>query len=132
MMAIGACLLDTHAALWWWCDSPMLGPQAREVIAATEIPMMVSVTSALEISIKYRLGKLPDIGDPRESYGKLMARNGFKSLEITEGHAMKAGLLPGDHRDPFDRLIAAQALIEGLTVVTRDPAFAAFGCDVIW
>jgi PIN domain nuclease of toxin-antitoxin system len=125
-------LLDTHAALWWWCNSPLLGSGARDAIAQADADVRVSVTSALEIAIKHRLGKLDDIGDPATNYARLMAQNGFASLPVTEAHAMRAGLLPGEHRDPFDRLIAAQGLIEGMTIVTRDPAFAGFGCNVVW
>ena len=125
-------LLDTHAALWWWSASPKLGRQAGEVIGFPESVIFVSAASAWEIATKYRLGKLDDIGNPQSNYARLMAANGFASLAVIEAHAMTAGLLPGEHRDPFDRLIAAQALVEGHVVITRDPAFVGFGCDVIW
>lgn len=127
-----ALLLDTHAAIWWWLDSVRLGGAARRAIIDDNLPVVVSVVSAIEIAIKYRIGKLPEFGDPQARYATLMANDRFAPLAVTQEHAIHAGLLPGDHRDPFDRLIAAQALIEGLTVVTRDPAFAAFGCDVLW
>lgn len=125
-------LLDTHALIWWWLDAPQLSAKARDVIGAGEHDVFVSVASVWEIATKWRIGKLQEIEDPASQYEPLMVRNGFISLMMREEHAMKAGLLVGDHRDPFDRLIAAQALIEGLTVITRDPALAAFGCDVIW
>ena len=75
---------------------------------------------------------MDNIGDPSLRYPALMKAHDFASLLVTEAHALRAGRLPGDHRDRFDRLIAAQALEEGLIVVTRDPAFAAFGCTVLW
>lgn len=94
--------------------------------------VLVSAASVWELATLIRLGRLNEIEDFEESYAPLMKRNNFKSLTVTEEHAMRAGLLPSDHRDPFDRMIAAQALIEGLTIITRDPALAAFGCEVIW
>ena len=127
-----ALLLDTHAVVWWWLYAPRLGARARRALAADDQPTFVSAVSALEIGIKFRIGKLPEFGDPAMRYPTQMARDGFTALPVTESHALRAGLLPGDHRDPFDRIIAAQALAEGLTVVTVDPAFAAFGCRVLW
>lgn len=92
----------------------------------------MSAVSAFEIALKWRLGKLTMIDDPAVNYSQLMQANGFSSLAINDAHALRAGLLLGDHRDPFDRLIAAQALEENLTVVSRDPAFARYGCKVLW
>ena len=124
-------LLDTHTALWWWRDSPLLSRAARDAIEAATRPL-VSVASAFEVAIKHRIGKLNDIGDPSARYPALMLAHDFTPLGVTQAHALRAGRLPGDHRDPFDRLIAAQALEEGLTVLTRDAVFAAFGCRVLW
>lgn len=95
-------------------------------------PVFVSAVAAIEIAIKFRIGKLAEFSDPLTRFPALMLAGRFESLAITQSHALRAGLLPGGHRDPFDRLIAAQALEERLTVVTRDPAFAAFGCKVLW
>lgn len=125
-------LLDTHALIWWWTDAPQLSLEARRILSAGDYEIFVSAACIWEIATKWRIGKLREIDDPASQYAPLMAKNGFVGLTLTEEHAMKAGLLPGEHRDPFDRMIAAQALIEGLTVITRDPALAAFGCDVIW
>lgn len=124
-------LLDTHAALWWWRASPLLTVAARRGIEDAGI-IYVSVASAYEIANKHRLGKLDDIGDPARKYPALMIEHAFVELKITAPHALRAGRLSGEHRDPFDRLIAAQALEDGLIVVTRDPALAAFGCKVLW
>jgi len=124
-------LLDTHAALWWWRMSPLLSVTAYQAIRDATRPF-VSAASAFEVSIKHRIGKLDDIRDPAIKFPALMIAHNFGALAVTEPHALRAGRLPGDHGDPFDRLIAAQALEEGLTVVTRDPAFVAFGCTVLW
>lgn len=94
--------------------------------------MYVSVASVWEIAIKTHSGKLTEIEDFRRDYAPLMSSNGFHSLLVNDVHALEAGFLAGPHRDPFDRLIAAQGLIEDLTVITRDPEIAAFGCKVLW
>lgn len=125
-------LLDTHTALWWWSDTTKLGRVGNTVLEAKREPIFVSAASAWEISTKYRSGRLPDIGNPAINYARLMTANGFISLPVTDAHAMRAGLLEGDHRDPFDRLIAAQALCDEMIVISRDPKIAAFGCAVIW
>ena len=125
-------LLDTHTAIWWWTDPTRIGKNALSVLNDGEAPIFVSPVSAIEIAIKFRIGKLSDFGNPALDFPALMARNRFLSLPITESHALSAGLLHGSHRDPFDRLIAAQALIERLTVATCDGEFASFGCKTIW
>lgn len=125
-------LLDTHAVLFWWGASPKLGMEARDAIADPDSDIYVSAATAWEIGTKFRVGKLDEIGDPAVAYSRLMGRNAFETLEITSEHALRAGLLDGPHRDPFDRMIAAQALMEDMTVITRDHAIAAFGCKVLW
>ena len=125
-------LLDTHAALFWWSGAAKLGDEAREAIGDPDATVLVSAASAWEIATKHRLGKLADIGDPASSFLRLMQRNGFLALAVTIEHGLRAGALPGKHRDPFDRLIAAQGLMEDAVVVTRDREIAAFGCEVLW
>ena len=125
------CLLDSHALIWWCIDSPKLSLVARSMISDSD-DVLISAASVWELATLTRLGRLNEIEDFAKNYAPLMADNGFWVLSVTEDHAMSAGLLPGDHRDPFDRMIAAQALIEDMAVITRDPALAAFGCRVIW
>lgn len=125
-------LLDAHTAIWWWTTSPKLGTRACEVIAAGDSPVFVSAASVCEIAIKSAKGRLPEIENFREDYPLLMARNRFGRMDVSDEHALRAGYLAGEHRDPFDRIIAAQALVEDLTVLTRDPQLAALGCKVLW
>lgn len=127
-----ALLLDTHAAIWWWLDSPRLSARARTAIIDEEQSVYISSVTSIEIAIKFRIGKLAEFGDPRRRLPALLAADNFESLSISPSHALVAGLLTGDHRDPFDRILAAQALEEDLTLVTRDPELAAFGCKVLW
>jgi PIN domain nuclease of toxin-antitoxin system len=116
-------LLDTHVILWWLADDPELGPQARKAIAEPESLVAVSAASAWEIAIKRALGRLQAPDDLETQ----IARNGFAPLPITVAHALRAGALPPRHDDPFDRMLVAQAQLEGLTVVTRDPRIAVYG-----
>ena len=124
-------LLDTHAALWWWRGADQLPASARTAIEDAAV-IHVSPASAWEVATKFRRGRLPDIGDPAERFPALMERHAFSTLPITQEHALRAGSLAGEHGDPFDRMIAAQALTEDLAVVTRDRQIAAFGCRTLW
>jgi PIN domain nuclease of toxin-antitoxin system len=120
-------LLDSHAFLWWCADSPTLGQAARDAIAAPANRVHLSAASVWEIGIKAALGRL-DIPEPPS---RAAARNGFSPLAITFAHAEAAAALPPHHRDPFDRLLIAQAMGEGLVLVTRDAVFGAYGVAVL-
>ena len=125
-------LLDTHAALWWWVDSPRLGKDARRLIEEPTARICLSVASVWEIGIKSHNGRLPDVPAFRAEYPALLAANGFDLLAITDRHALEAAYLDGAHRDPFDRMIAGQARCEEMIVITRDPQIAALGCKTLW
>ena len=125
-------LLDTHALLWWWLDDRRLSSKARAKIGQSANVVFVSAVSALEIAIKVRLGKLPEANDLVDQFEEGLAQQGFKPLPVSMTHALKAGLLEGDHRDPFDRLLAAQAMIDDLTIITNDRALTAFGASALW
>ena len=125
-------LLDTHALLWWLFDDPALPASARGAIASRQSQIFVSSASAWEISTKARLGKLPEAGDVPDRLGDYVRRGRFRPLDISLDHALAAGALPGPNRDPFDRMLIAQARIEDLTVVTKDPAFARYKVPVCW
>lgn len=125
-------LLDTHALLWWWTDDPQLSPTARALIADEGNIVLVSAASAWEIATKHRLGKLPEAGEAIPRFNELVAADGFEHLPINYLHGLKAGAYAVEHRDPFDRVLAAQAELESAQLVTRDPAFAQFGTRVVW
>lgn len=119
--------LDTHALLWWLDDSPALSQGARATIMDDRNIVIVSAAVVWEIRIKQALGKL----DIDASFLEVIRGQGFELLSITADHAYAVGDLPMHHRDPFDRLIIAQALLHGLTVVTRDPLFTKYEIPVI-
>ena len=125
-------LLDTHALLWWDTDDEQLSPRAREVIADESNDVFVSAASAWEIATKQRIGKLDSVPQAAERFAELAAENGFTHLPVTYLHSLRAGGYPADHRDPFDRMLAAQAELEDLVLVTRDPAFKQFAAQVLW
>jgi PIN domain nuclease of toxin-antitoxin system len=120
-------LLDTHVFLWWQEDSPRLGKAVRRAIAGAPVAY-VSAASAWEIAIKLRLGKLRIPAPP----GQAVVDSGFEELPIRIAHAEVAAALPDHHTDPFDRMLVAQARVEGLKLVTHDRAFAAYGIDALW
>ncbi|MGE0394703.1 MAG: type II toxin-antitoxin system VapC family toxin [Vicinamibacterales bacterium] len=120
-------LLDTHVLMWWFSDSRSLKAEARSAIASADV-VWVSAVSALEVSIKARLGKLHAEG-PVEAMAR---RAGFDELAVTLRHADHVRLLPPYHEDPFDRLLVAQALVEGATLVTHDRQLARYDVPVIW
>ncbi len=121
-------LLDTHVFLWWIGDSPELSEAARAAIADPASLVLVSATSAWEISIKRALGRI-DLRDEEFAYG--MRESGFTELPVTAEHGLAAGALPLLHRDPFDRMLVAQAKSEGLTLVTRDREIAVYDISVL-
>src|ERR1700741_3840489 len=102
-------LLDTHALLWCLPDDPALSRPARSFIAETKNSAIVSAASAWEIATKVRLGKLSSAAELAADFAGYMEREGFESIAISHDHAIRAGLLPGPHKDPFDRMLVAQA-----------------------
>lgn len=125
-------LLDTHALLWWFQDSPSLSSTAREAIVAVDAEVLVSAVSAMEITNKVRLGKLPQAGILALRFEAMVADYGFKPLSISLAHAGLAGSLPFSHKDPFDRLLIAQALIEEVALVSNERVFDQTSVARIW
>ncbi|MBO6638958.1 MAG: type II toxin-antitoxin system VapC family toxin [Roseitalea sp.] len=125
-------LLDTHALVWWLTGAPLLSKTAAAIIADPEMDVFVSAVSAFEIANKVRIGKWREAAELADDFEVIIDRERFSPLSITQHHAVTAGLLPGDHRDPFDRLLAAQARSESLTLVTSDDDFSAFNVATVW
>ena len=121
-------LLDTHAFLWWIEDDRALGSSARATIDVPTNPVYVSAASAWEIAIKRAKGTLEA---PRGDIATWIAQEGFAELEIAVRHGSAAGALPLHHRDPFDRVLVAQAQLEDMTLVTADPALAAYDVEIL-
>lgn len=120
-------LLDTHAVLWWHDDDTRLSVPARRAISRADL-VLVSAASAWEVAIKIGLGKLR-LPIPFE---EVVTRNGFAELSVTVRHAAEVADVRLEHRDPFDRMLVAQALVEGATLVTRDKALGDYGVPVLW
>lgn len=126
-------LIDTHVVLWMLLDPANIPDKTLELVRHPGTELLISAASAWEIGTKYRLGKLADAHAVVHGYGGHLARLRATELPISAHHALTAGLLSWEHRDPFDRVIAAQALLESVPLVTTDRALAAFpGIQVIW
>jgi PIN domain nuclease of toxin-antitoxin system len=124
-------LLDTHALLWWLLDDAELPPSARRAIERADV-VRVSAASIWEVAVKQRLGKLPELALAVAELPGLVRQSGFVPLVIDERHAAAVASLPLHHRDPFDHLLIAQAQIEQLTLVSRDPQLTAYGVATCW
>jgi PIN domain nuclease of toxin-antitoxin system len=125
-------LLDTHALLWWLAGDASLSNAAREAIAEEANAVFVSAATAWEISTKHRLGKLPGATALAAGISEAVISQGFGELPITIRHAQAAGALPGPHRDPFDRMLIAQANLEMMTLVSMETVFERYGVHRLW
>jgi PIN domain nuclease of toxin-antitoxin system len=125
-------LIDTHVLLWWLFADKRLSKRAVALLRDPANTIVVSGATAWEIAIKHRSGRLDSAAPLVQHYGAWLARAGFRELRIGSAHAIRAGAWEVEHRDPFDRMLAAQSDLERVRLVTRDPAFEAFGIDTIW
>ena len=125
-------LLDTHALLWWLSADRAMPDSARELIARKSNTVMVSAASAWEIATKVRLGKLIGAGPIVDEFSTYLANESFVGLSVTIQHGIRAGSLPGPHRDPFDRMLIAQALEENLRIVSNEQIFDGYGVSRLW
>ncbi len=125
-------LLDTHALLWWLTDDDRLSDHALAVIKNPRNTIWVSPASGWELATKLRLGKLPGAERIMPKLPALMEESRLHVLPITFAHALKAGSFDHKHRDPFDRMLVAQATLEHMTLVTADTACQALGAETIW
>jgi len=122
-------LADTHAYLWWLTGDRRLSPRARDAMSDPGSLVFVSAASIWEVAIKSALGRIELHGVDLVAE---IANCGFDELSVSARHAQEAGALPLHHQDPFDRMLVAQAQVEGLTCVTRDPVFASYGVKALW
>jgi PIN domain nuclease of toxin-antitoxin system len=125
-------LLDTHTLLWCFNASPSLSARARRVIEDGSNEILVSAASAWEIATKVRLGKLPTGEELVGDLDRYLSQLGFEALPISLSHAVRAGTLPGEHRDPFDRMLMAQAQTEDVPIISNDRIFDAYHVQRIW
>ncbi len=125
-------LLDTHALLWWLAGDTNLSVKAREAIADPANEIFVSAASAWEVATKYRIGKLPGAGPLAVDFAREVRQQGFVPLAISLEHAQVAGALVGNHRDPFDRMLIAQAREEKMALVSNDAVFDEFDVQRVW
>ena len=125
-------LLDTHVLLWAAFDEDLLSSRVRHLLQTSGSEVYVSAASAWEIATKYRIGKLSSARPLVEDFIPRVTAAGYQLLPITADHALRAGLLPGDHQDPFDRMIAAQAIHENLVLLSNDSELDVFGVRREW
>jgi PIN domain nuclease of toxin-antitoxin system len=125
-------LLDTHALLWWYSDDPALPQSCRKLISQSDSSVFVSAVSAWEISTKFRRGRLSSASELVQDFGEYLDQEGFLSLPVSYDHGIRAGMLPGPHQDPFDRMLIAQAEIEKLFIVSNEKIFDQYGVRRVW
>ena len=124
-------LLDTHLLLWAAGPSPRLSSQARRLIEDPANEPLASAASLWEIAIKSMLGR-PSFPIDAALFRRNLLNNGYRELAVTGEHAVALATLPPLHKDPFDRILVAQALAEGLTLATKDAMLARYGTPVVW
>ena len=125
-------LLDTHVLIWWTTNSKLLSRAGLAAIRSKQNDLFVSSASAWEIAIKVRLGKLTFDQAFLAAFDDSLRANNFTPLAVTAAHASTGAQLAGAHNDPFDRLLAGQALVEQMHIVSADPAMTALGVPVVW
>jgi PIN domain nuclease of toxin-antitoxin system len=125
-------LLDTHAFIWWANNDPLLTPVAKNVIGDTSNEIFLSAVCTWEMAIKIAIGKLT-LASPLQSFVlSQISQYQFKPLLITHDHTYQVETLPRHHNDPFDRLLIAQALVENLVILTRDPQIQRYNVTTMW
>ncbi|MFN9629139.1 MAG: type II toxin-antitoxin system VapC family toxin [Cyanobacteriota bacterium] len=125
-------LLDSHVLLWWWFDPDRLSTAVRELLSDPATPVRVSAASFWELSLKHHQGKLPELSDAIADLPGLLQADGFEALPISLAHGLRAGGYSQPHRDPFDRMLAAQAELDRLVLLTADPQLSTFPCQTLW
>ena len=129
---MNAVLLDSHVLLWWYQGGENLSGKARAAIADESARVFISAASLWEIAIKFRAGKLQAAEPLISRFDSIVAASGFAELPVSIAHGIRAGLLGAPHKDPFDRMLAAQAQLENLPLVSNDRVFDRFPVRRIW
>jgi PIN domain nuclease of toxin-antitoxin system len=132
MNANGGYLLDSHVLLWWWFEPQRLSAPVQELLANPLTTVQVSAASVWELSLKHHQGKLPELEKAIGDLPGLLQADGFQPLPIALAHGLRAGAYSEPHRDPVDRMLAAQAELERLVLITADPQLASFPCQTLW
>jgi PIN domain nuclease of toxin-antitoxin system len=132
MSDVGGYLLDSHVLLWWWFDPDRLSAPVQALIADPETPVLVSAATVWELSLKHHQGKLPELAQAIGDLPGLLQADGFEPLPIALAHGLRAGAYSQPHRDPFDRMLAAQAELERLVLLTADQQLSTFPCRTLW
>ena len=125
-------LIDTHALIWWATEDPQLSQSASDAIRDESNEVYVSAAAAWEIATKHRYGNLPEANELVFDIEGYMASQNFLELPLTILHAQRAGSLPGHHRDPFDRMLIAQAITEDLVLISNETLFDRYGVRRLW
>ena len=125
-------LLDSHVLLWWWFDPDRLSNAVLELLSNPSTSVLVSAASVWELSLKHHQGKLPELSGVITDLPELLQADGFEALPISLAHGLRAGAYSQPHRDPFDRMLAAQAELNRLVLLTADPQLSTFPCRTLW
>ncbi len=125
-------ILDTHAILWWVTNNPQLSQTVRDIIADSDNTLYLSVASSWEIIIKFNTGKLPLSEPPTQFIQSCLSVNRFESLAINLPHVLQINTLPDHHKDPFDRILIAQAQVESIPILTVDRMIIEYPVQTIW
>ena len=127
-----AYLLDSHVLLWWWFEPHRLSLAVQTLLADPATTVLVSAATGWELSLKHHQGKLPELEHAIGDLPGLLQADGFQPLPIALAHGLRAGAYSQPHRDPFDRMLAAQAELERLVLLTADPQLSSFPCRTLW
>ena len=125
-------LLDSHVLLWWWFDPDRLSNAVLELLSNPSTSVLVSAASVWELSLKHQQGKLPELSGVITDLPGLLQADGFEALPISLAHGLRAGSYSQTHRDPLDRMLAAQAELNRLVLLTADPQLSTFPCRTLW
>ncbi len=125
-------LLDTHALFWWLYFPELLPTRVREIVGDPDTWVFASAVSAYEMSYKHHRGRWPEVEPLVSAFEEVVAAERFDLLPLSASHATRAGSYGPEHRDPFDRMLTAQAVVEGLTLVSKDRWLKGMGAEVVW